>query len=103
MTRCLALMTAFASLAFAQTDRIHLQLNTDEAEAVLTILAKSTPTNADWQRLFTSEPYVRLQKREAQFHNNFTDDDFKQSVLSPDMQKQATELRRTLGPGKKPI
>ena len=101
MTRCLALMTAFASLAFAQTDRIHLQLNTDEAEAVLTILAKSTPTNADWQRLFTSEPYVRLQKREAQFHNNFTDDDFKQSVLSPDMQKQATELRRTLEAWKK--
>jgi|SRR5580700_7819582 hypothetical protein len=49
--------------------RIQLKLNTDETEAVLAILDKRTAGNAvtdsDWQRLFSTEPYIRLRKREA--------------------------------------
>ena len=96
MKRCLLLLIAVASFATAETDRIQLQFNTDEADAVLAILAKPHPTDADWQRLFTSEPYMRLKKREAGFHNDFSDDDFRKFVLSPELAKQAPALRRTL-------
>src|ERR1700740_2580577 len=61
--------------------RIQLQFNTDEADAVLAILDKrsagTTLADSDWQRLFSSEPYLRLKKREASMHRDFTDDDFK--------------------------
>src|SRR5438445_7381761 len=66
--------------------RIQLTLNTDEAEAVLSILDKrsaGTPiTDVDWQRLFVTEPYTRLKRREASMHRDFADDDFKTFVLS---------------------
>jgi len=81
-------------------DRIHLQLNTDEAEAVLAILDKraagTTVIDADWQRLFTTEPYVRLKKRESGMHRDFTDDDFKKFVLTPELATKASALRQTL-------
>jgi hypothetical protein len=83
-----------------QSDRIHLQLNSDEAEAVLAILDKhaagATVANADWQRLFATEPYVRLKQREAGMHRDFTDDDFKKFVLSPELAAKSTALRQTL-------
>src|SRR5581483_5970004 len=48
---------------------------TDEAEAVLAILTKKnanqTITEADWQRLFLSEGYVRLKNREASMKRAF--------------------------------
>jgi len=81
-------------------DRIQLKLNADEAEAVLTILDKRTAgaavTDSDWQRLFATEPYVRLRKREAAMHRDLTDDDFKKFVLSPELAAKATLLRHTL-------
>jgi hypothetical protein len=80
-------------------------LDNSEADAVLAILAKHAAgqpaSDADWQRLFTSEPYVRLKKREAELHRDFTDEQFKQFVLSADTVKRAPELRRTLGEWKK--
>jgi hypothetical protein len=82
------------------SDRIQLKLNTDEADAVLAILDKraagSAVINSDWQRLFATEPYVRLQKREAAMHRDFTDDDFKTFVLSPELATRASALRKTL-------
>lgn len=84
----------------AAADRIHLTLNTSEAEAVLSILdkraAKAEISEADWQSLFSSEPYVRLKKREAGMHRDFTDDDFKKFVLSPELATKNGTLRRTL-------
>jgi len=84
----------------ATANRIQLKLNTDEAEAVLTILdrrAAGVPvTDSDWQHLFATEPYVRLKKREASIHIGFTDDDFKKFVLSPELATKATVLRQTL-------
>ena len=79
---------------------IHLKLNTDEADAVLAILDKrtagTTVADSDWQRLFSTEPYIRLKKREASIHIAFTDDDFKKFVLSPELAAKATALRHTL-------
>ncbi len=90
--------------AFA-ADRVRFTLNTSEADAVLAILEKraaSTPvTDADWQKLFASEPYVRLKRREASMHRDFTDEDFKRFVLSADLAKRAPLLQRTLDAWKK--
>jgi hypothetical protein len=84
----------------SDSGRIQLKLNTDEADAVLTILDKRTTgtvlNDADWRRLFASEPYVRLKEREASMHRDFTDDDFKKFVLSPELAAKATALRHTL-------
>lgn len=86
-------------------ERIQLTLNTDEAECVLAILAKkhaSQPiTDEDWKKLFATEPYIRLKKREAAMKRDFTDEDFKKFVLSPELTEKADSLRRTLDDWKK--
>lgn len=82
------------------SNRVQLKLNTEEADAALAILdrhaAGTAITDADWQRLFATEPYVRLKKREASMHRDFTDDDFRKFVLSPELAAKATILRQTL-------
>jgi hypothetical protein len=84
----------------AASDRIELRFNTDEADAVLAILdmhaAASAITDSDWQRLLSTEPYIRLRKREAAMHRDFTDDEFKKFVLSPELAAKASALRKTL-------
>lgn len=86
--------------AVSASSRIELALNTDEAEAVLAILDKRNAgaaiADADWQRLFATEPYVRLKKRESAMHRDFTDDDFKAFVLSAELAPRAALLRHTL-------
>ncbi len=81
-------------------NRIQLTFNTDEPEAVLAILDKraagTAVTDAEWQRLFATEPYVRLKKREASMHRDFTDEDFKKFVLSPELAPKNLALRKTL-------
>ncbi len=99
---CLALVAPAVYGRAAQdfpSDRIQLKLNTDEAEAVLAILerrAAGTATDSDWQGIFATEPYIRLKKREASLHRDFTDDDFKRFVLSPELAAKAPALRQTL-------
>lgn len=84
----------------AADNRVQLTLDTSEADAALAILAKHNAgqavTDADWQKLFASEPYVRLKKREAGMKRDFTDQQFKDFLLSADMSKRAPELQRTL-------
>ena len=79
---------------------IQLKLNTDEADAVLAILDKRAAgtaiTDSDWQHLFSTEPYMRLKKREGSLHRDFTDDDFKKFVFSQEWAAKATALRHTL-------
>lgn len=86
--------------ATVASDPIQLTLNTDEAEAVLAILDKralgATVAESDWQRLFATEPYIRLKKREASLHRDFTDDDFKKLVLSLELMAKRSALRQTL-------
>jgi hypothetical protein len=55
----------------------------------------------DWQRLFATEPYIRLKKREASMKRDFTNDDFKKFVLSPELAAKAESLRHTLDDWKK--
>jgi hypothetical protein len=92
-----------SSAGYAQTaglSSVNVRLITDEAEAVLAILAKrktNAPlTEADWQKVFSSEGYVRLKKREASMKRAFEDADFKTFVLSDQTAQSAQALTETL-------
>lgn len=92
-----------ASTCFAQSTRpagVDVRIVADEAEAVLAILAKKKAsqviTEADWQRLFSSEGYIRLKKREAEMQRSFEDDEFKAFVLSDKLAERAQALESTL-------
>jgi hypothetical protein len=91
---------AGAQASGAQSDRVSVEFNVSEAEAVLAILdkkaAQRTVTDADWEKLFATEPYIRLKKREAAMHREFSDEDFRKFVVSEELQKRTPELRRTL-------
>lgn len=64
---------------------MNVKMIADEPEAVLSILAKrknNQPiTEEDWRRLFQSEGYVRLKRRELGMKRSFEDTDFKSFVL----------------------
>ena len=101
----IAVLLAAAAALVSAEDRVRLTLNTSEADAALAILDKRTAgkpvSDADWQRLFTSEPYLRLKKREASLRRDFTDEDFKNFILSGDLAEKAPLLQRTLNAWKK--
>ena len=105
MKKILWIALLFVVSAASAADRVQFRLDTSEADAVLGILDKraaGTPvTDADWQKLFNSPPYVRLKKREASLHRDFSDEDFKRFVLSQDLAKRAPLLHRTLDAWKK--
>jgi hypothetical protein len=73
---------------------------TDEADAVLAILAKKksnqSVTDADWQRVFSSEGYFRLKKRETGLKRSFEDQDFKSFVFSDPLAARAQALQAAL-------
>jgi hypothetical protein len=77
-----------------------VRLVTDEAEAVLAVLAKRRAgqaiTDDDWRKIFASEGYTRLQKREHAMQRQFEDADFKNFVLSDDLAARAQALAETL-------
>src|SRR5262245_35357426 len=90
-------------IPFAQTTMpatIDVRLVNDEAEAVLAILAKrdgqQTVAEADWQRVFSSEGYVRLKQRESAMKNSFEEDAFRTFVLSDRLADQRKALADTL-------
>jgi hypothetical protein len=76
------------------------QIISDEAKAVLSVLEKRkanlTITDSDWQKIFTSEGYLRLKKRELSFNRPFEDEDFKKFVLSEDLLSRFESLKTTL-------
>lgn len=73
---------------------------TDEAEAVLAVLAKKRAGQSingeDWRRVFSSEGYARLKKRELAMRRSFEDEDFKTFILSDQLSAQAQSLAETL-------
>jgi hypothetical protein len=75
-------------------------MDASEAEAVLAALsARETAAGASeeiWERIFATEPYRRLKQREASLHRDFTDEEFRAFVNSPDLAERAPALRRTL-------
>jgi hypothetical protein len=96
------------STCFAQSTRparVDVRIVADEAEAVLAVLAKKEAgqviTDADWQRLFSSEGYRRLKKREAEMQRSFEDEEFKAFVLSDKLAERAHELENTLASWKR--
>lgn len=115
MNRCARLSAAIilgsmvaALTCFAQSTRparLNVRMVTDEAEAVLAILAKKKASQpiaeADWQRLFSSEGYVRLKKREAEMQRAFQDDEFKAFVVSDKLAGRAQALESTLATWKR--
>jgi hypothetical protein len=77
-----------------------VHLVTDEAEAVLHVLDKrqrgEAIAEADWQRIFTSEGYVRLKAREHAMQRPFEDDAFRTFVMSDELLARRDVLRKTL-------
>jgi Putative zinc dependent peptidase (DUF5700) len=78
-----------------------IRLVTDQADAMLTILAKrenSQPIDADdWRRLFDSEGYRRLAAREASMKVPISEADFTEFAMSDALLQDAGELRKSLG------
>ena len=96
---CLGIVVfAFASDARAQA--VDVRLVTDEAEAVLAVLAKKKAndpiTQADWTRVFSSEGYTRLKKRELSLQRPFEDAEFQKFVLSDELSQRSAALAETL-------
>lgn len=95
---CLAVCVVSAE--GASTSRLNVRLVTDEAEAVLAILAKRKAgqevNESDWQRVFQSEGYVRLKQRETSLQRSFEDEAFKQFALSEQLLQRMPQLEETL-------
>lgn len=96
---CLAVVVvAFAANTRAQ--QLDVRLVTDEAEAVLAVLAKKKAnepiTQSDWARVFSSEGYTRLKKRELGMERPFENAEFQKFVLSDDLGQRAAALEETL-------
>jgi hypothetical protein len=77
-----------------------VKMNVEEAELVLSILERRAGgagvDEESWSRLFASEPYVRLKRREASMNRAFTDESFREFVRSPELASRAADLRETL-------
>jgi hypothetical protein len=96
----LVLALPLAAFGKVTQERVNVLLVTDEAEAVLTILAKKKAneaiSDADWQQLFATEGYVRLKQRETSMQRSFEDADLKTFVLSDQLAERAPALREAL-------
>ena len=96
-------LAAAAAPSFAQQpfgERLQLRFDPSEAEAVLAILARhgagEAVADSDWQRLFATEPYQRLKRREASLQRGFTDSVFRQFVLSDTLGTRRPALEQAL-------
>lgn len=101
---CLAVIV-FAFARDLRAQQLDVRLVTDEAEAVLAILAKKRAnepvTDSDWARVFLSEGYTRLKKRELAMERPFEDAEFQKFVLSEELGQRATALENTLAKWKR--
>ena len=84
----------------AESSRVQIQMDTAEAEAALKVLdeqaAGHAPTEEDWRSIFDSRAYRRLKEREASLKRSFTDEDFRDFLLTGEAAGRGAELRRTL-------
>lgn len=83
---CLWACAAATSHPEPAADRLDVRIVTDEADAVAAILQTRArgvpPAEEDFQRLFASEGYRRLNDRERAFQRGITDSAFRAFVLS---------------------
>lgn len=77
-----------------------VQVISDQAEAVLSILHKRASgkpiADDDWQRLFSSEGYVRLKARETAIRRRLDEETFRKFVLSSAVAERSSALQQTL-------
>jgi hypothetical protein len=97
---CLAVLFLVPFVPWPAQERIQLVFDSSEADAVLAILAArasgSAVDESHWQRLFATEPYVRLKRREEGMKRGFTDADFRAFVLSDALLARRSDLERAL-------
>jgi hypothetical protein len=83
-----------------KTSRVNIKIITDQSDAVLAILTKrkanQTLSETDWERLFSTEGYVRLKKREQAMKRPFEEADFKSFVISDALLAKVDSLNATL-------
>lgn len=75
---------------------VRVTLVTDEAEAVLRLLRAPRAPRAEWDRLWSSDGYQRLKRREAAMGRAFTDSSFAAFVRADSTHARAEAYRRTL-------
>jgi hypothetical protein len=96
----LVLLLCLACRTRAPEPRLRVPMVTDEARAVLALLARRArgeePATADWEALFTSDGYRRLQQRERSLDRPFDDSTFRSFVRADSLLARADALRRTL-------
>lgn len=94
------IIVLFFAVPVLGQSRVDVRVDTSEAEAVLELLgkleAKQQVADPDWERIFSTEGYMRLKKREFAMGRSFEDADFKAFVLSPDLLGRRTLLAATL-------
>lgn len=77
-----------------------VQVIADQAEAVLSILNKRASgkpiADDDWQRLFTSEGYVRLKARETAMKRPLDEEAFRTFVVSSAVAERTSALQQTV-------
>jgi hypothetical protein len=80
--------------------RVAVRFVDDEAVAALEILekefARHPVAESEWQRLFSSEGYIRLKARETYMNRAFTDADFRAFIESDSLVRRTPSLRATL-------
>jgi hypothetical protein len=93
-------LSPVSSMQSGSSSGLDVRTVTDEADAVLAIIAKrktkQSVTDADWQRVFSSEGYTRLKERETGLKRPFGDQDFKSFVLSDPLAARAQALQAAL-------
>ena len=99
------LVSVLAITSVRADDAVRLEIDTSEADAVLAILAKKAAGQAiadsDWQRLFETEPYKKLKRRETELKRAFEDAEFREFVLSEPLLKQRDDLGKTVADWKR--
>jgi hypothetical protein len=75
---------------------VRVTLITDEAEAVLRLLRAPGSPRAEWERLWSSDGYKRLKRRETAMGRAFTDSSFAAFVRADSTHARAEAYARTL-------
>src|SRR5215467_5965216 len=91
---------AMAAPSSGETPILQVRIVTDEADAALAILDERARTGAvapgSWDRLWKSEGFVRLKKRQESFGAKDVEKDFRDFLTSAEPLAHIRELRQAL-------
>lgn len=89
-----------AGVSSTASASVELRIDASQAEAVLALLerrdAEAVAVESDWDRLFASESYLRLEKRELSMGRAFPREEFRQFVHSDELAARREVLAATL-------